>query len=155
MNGSSMVKVDPDGFPTDHPRKRVKGQPGSETRDSIALYQMQLNMPNLVPQETPASQAMQSDATGNPTVNHHVRPSKDSVHSDLRDSGYVSVSDSAVVDSIRSSFSSLNLADDVNFQTGYKEADDGFVHVKVEAVWRMRRSYLEKLRDAPTNGPSS
>lgn len=155
MNSSGMVKVDPDGFPTDHRRKRVKGQPGSETRDSLALYQLQLNMPNLVPQESPASQAMQSDTTQDPTVNHHVHPSKVSVHSDLRDSGYVSAFDSAVLDSIRSSFSSLNLADDVNFKTDYKEADDGYVDVKVKAKWRMRRSYLEKLRDAPINGPSS
>jgi hypothetical protein len=153
VNGSSMVTVDPDGFPTDHRRKRVKGQPGSETRDSIAIYQLQLNGPNLVPQESPASQAMQSDTTRNPTVNHHVHPSKVSVHSDLRDSGYVSVFNSAF-DSIRSSFSSLNLADDVNFKTDYKEADDGFVDVKVKAQWRMRRSFFEKLRDPPINGPS-
>jgi hypothetical protein len=152
VNSSGMVKVDPDGFPTDHRRKRVRGQPGSETRDSIALYQLQLNAPNPVPQESPASQAMELDTTQNPTVDHYVHPSKVSVHSDLRDSGYVSVFDSAVLDSIRSSFSSLNLADDVNFKTDYKEADDGFVDVEVEAKWRMRRSALEKLKDAPING---
>jgi hypothetical protein len=154
MNGSGMFKVDPDGFPTDHPRKRIKGQPGSETRDSITLYQLQLNVPNLAPQESPASQAMQSDTTQNPEVSHHVHPWKVSVHSDLRDSGYVSIFDSAL-DSMRSSISSLNLADEVNFKTDYKEADDGFVDVKVKAKWRMRRSYLDKLRDAPINGPSS
>jgi hypothetical protein len=154
-NGSSVVKVNPDGFPTDHRRKRVKGQPGSESRDSIALYQLQLNVPNPVPQEGPASQAVQSDTTRNPTVSHHVHPSKVSVHSDFRDSGYVSLFDSAVLNPIRSSFSSLNLADDVDFKTDYGEAGDGFVDVEVKAKWRMRRSYLEKLGDVPVNGPSS
>jgi len=155
VNGNGMVKVDPDEFPTDHRRKRVKGQPGSETRDSIALYQLQLNVPNPVPQGSPASQPMECDTTRNPPVSHHVHPSKSSVHSDLRDSGYVSAFDSAVLDSIRSSFSSLNLADDVDFKADYEEAGDGFVDVKVNAKWRMRRSHIEKLKDAPINGSSS
>jgi hypothetical protein len=154
VKGSSITKVDPDGFPTDHRRKRLRGQSGREFRDSIALWQLQHNSSNQAAEESHASQATQPDTTQNPAAIHRDRPLKVSVQSDLRDSGYASVFDSAV-DTMRSSISSLNLADDVNFKTDYKEADDGYVDVKFKAQWRMRRSYLEKLRDAPLSGLSS
>jgi hypothetical protein len=154
VKGSSITKVDPDGFPTNHRRKRLRGQSGREFRDSIALWQLQHNSSNLAAQESHTSQATQPDTTQNPTAIHHDRPRKVSVQSDLRDSGYASIFDSAV-DTMRSSISSLNLADDVNFKTDYEEADDGYVEVKLNAQWRMRRSYLEKLRDAPLSGLSS
>jgi hypothetical protein len=154
VKGSSITKVDPDGFPTNHRRKRLRGQSGREFRDSIALWQLQHNSPNLAAQESRAPQAAQPDTTQNPTAIHHDRHPKILVQSDFRDSGYASVFDSAV-DTMRSSISSLNLADDVNFKTDYKEADDGYVDVKLKAQWRMRRSYLEKLRDAPLSGLSS
>jgi len=161
---SKITKIDPDVFPTDHRRKRLKGHEGREFRDSIALWQLQHNTSNLEPRGIPASEDVQNDtsspamtqidSTPNPTVNPNDRTSKVSVRSDFRDSGYASIFDSAV-DSMRSSFSSFNLAEDVNFQTDCKEADDGFVDVKVKAKWRMRRSHLEKLRDASLNGLSS
>jgi hypothetical protein len=51
------------------------------------------------------------------------------------------------------SLSSLNLTDDPNLKTDYKDVGSGFV--EVEATWRMKRIDLEKLSDSLVNGPSS
>lgn len=149
--GGRMVIVDPDEFHTHRSKKRVKGRPGREIRDSIAPCQEQLNAPNFVPQES-LTQAMQSCATRNSTVNYDVLTSKILARSDLNDSGYVSL-DSALRNSLRLSFSSLNLTDDVDFETNYKEAGGGFVDVFLK--WRMRRSHIEKLNNPLINDPFS
>jgi hypothetical protein len=154
LNDGSMIEVNPDELPTDHRRKRVKGQPGSQTRDSIALYQEQLNMPLSAPLGSSVIHAMQSFATRNFTTNIHTRISNASVQSPLRDSGYASI-DSAFLDSMRSSFGSLNLADPVDLKANCTDAEDGFVDFKVKATWRLRRSYVEKLKDTGCISPSS
>jgi hypothetical protein len=144
-----MVKVNPNEFPTDHLRKRTKRKIGSETRDSIAIYQEQHpEGTHPIPTGSPASYAARTSAARNPLLNRPVNSSNVSVRSSLRDSGYISNFDSAVLESIRSSLSSVTLANDLDLNTDYKEDDDGYVEVEVQAKFLVRRSFIEK-RDAP------
>jgi hypothetical protein len=146
MDGNDMVKVNPNEFPTDHRRKRPRGKIGKkETRDSIAIYQEHhLEGAHAISPGNPASYVAQTSAARNPLVNRLVNSSNVSARSSLRDSGYISTFDSAVLESIRSSLSSFTLADDPILNTDYKEDDDGNVEVEFRGKCRVRKSYIEK-----------
>jgi hypothetical protein len=146
VDGNSMVKVNPNEFPTDHRRKRPRGKIGKrETRNSIAIYQEQhLEGAHAISPGNPAYYVAQASAARNPLVNQLVNSSNVSVRSSLRDSGYISNFDSAMVESIRSSLSSFTLADGPILNTDYKEDDDGNVEVEFKGKCRVRRSYIEK-----------
>lgn len=145
MDGNSMVKINPNEFPPNHRRKRPRGKIANEARDSIALYPKQNSGgTRSIPAGSPASHVARASAARGPLVNRPVNSSNVSVHSSLRDSGYISNFDSAMVESIRSSLSSFALTDDPNLNTDYKEDGDGYVVVEVQAKWRVRKSYLEK-----------
>ncbi|KAH6675862.1 hypothetical protein B0J14DRAFT_373368 [Halenospora varia] len=152
VKGGSMVTVDPDGLPTDHPPKRVKGV-GTRSHDSMVIHPEYLKIPHLVAPGTPASYVEQ-DATARVPLSHRpVNSSNVSVHSSLRDSGYISMLDSTIAESMQSSFSALKLTD-AECRRYYEEADDGYVDVEITTKGRMRRSYIEKMH-SPIFGPDS
>ena len=153
MNEGNFVRVDPNGYSTTHPRKRVRGI-GSKNRDSMAIHEEHLRMRSSAPRSGDSTPSMTSSRTPELIDKSQRQSSNVSVHSNLRDSGYVSQFDSAV-NSIRSSFASLTLADNVHIDTDCKDADDGFVDVNVEAKWRMRRSRFDVLRGSPIILPQS
>jgi hypothetical protein len=143
INGDSMVTIDPDRLPTDHPPKRVKGV-GTKSHDSMVIHPEHLKAPHPVASGSSASYAEQAAAARIPPNNGPVNSSNVSVRSSLRDSGYISMLDSAVVESMRSSLGSLKLTD-ANVRTDYKEADDGYVDVEITTKGRMRRSLIERM----------
>jgi hypothetical protein len=146
MDRNDMVKVNPSEFPTDHRRKRPRGKIGKkETRDSIAIYQEQhLEGAHAISPGKPVSYVAQTSVARNPLVNRLDNSSNVSARSSLRDSGYISTFDSAVLESIRSSLSSFTLADDPILNTDYKEDDDGNVEVEFRGKCRVRKSYIQK-----------
>ena len=143
IRGRSMVTVDPDILPTDHSPKRVKGV-GTKSHDSMVIHPEHLRAPHPVAPSSCASYAEQAAAAPVPLSNRPVSSTNVSVRSSLRDSGYISILDSAVVESMRSSFSTLKLTD-ADFKTDYKEADDGYVDVEITTKGRMRRSLIERM----------
>ncbi|KAN0090548.1 hypothetical protein V8E51_019127 [Hyaloscypha variabilis] len=109
IDGNNMVKVNLNKFPADCRQKRPKTGK-RETRDSIAFYQEQhLEGAHIISPGNPVSYVAQTSAARNPPVNQLVNSSNTSVCSSLRDSGYISDFDSAMVESLRSSLSSFTL----------------------------------------------
>lgn len=157
MEGGSRVTVDPDSLPTDHPPKRVKGV-GTKSHDSMAIHPEHLKAPRPVAPGNSASYVKQAAAARVPLSNRPVNSSNVSVRSSLRDSGYISILDYdklnlTIVESMQSSFSTLNLTD-AKCKTDYREADDGYVEVEITTKGRMRRSYIERMH-SPVVGPDS
>ncbi|KAH8590667.1 hypothetical protein B0O99DRAFT_634377 [Bisporella sp. PMI_857] len=148
----SMVTVDPDNWPTDHPPKRVKGV-GTRSHDSMVIHPEYLKIPHLVAPGTSASYVEQAATARVPLSCRPANSSNVSVRSSLRDSGYISMLDSTIVESMQSSFSALKLTD-AECRADYEEADDGYVDVKITTKGRMRRSYIEKMH-SPISGPDS
>ncbi|CZR55648.1 uncharacterized protein PAC_05536 [Phialocephala subalpina] len=151
LQDSSIVAISPDGFSTDLPRKRVRRQPGSETqrsrslrlsetRDSIDIYHDQRETANSLPASSSTFFDTRLVTTRKPLSNQPVKHSNTSVHSSVRDSGYVSLFESVIEETLRNSLNSLKLTDEPKFK--YRESIDGYVDVKVKTNWRVRRSYI-------------
>jgi hypothetical protein len=136
MEGSSLVDVDPGRFPTDNAPKRVKGV-GTESRDSIVIHQEHLKPPQ---PSTPGTAA----ATRVPLTHQPVISSNVSVCSSI-DSGYISILDSTILESMQSSFSTLKLTPG-EWKTDYKEADDGYVEAEITVKGRWRISQIERMQ---------
>ncbi|KAF8853996.1 hypothetical protein BDZ45DRAFT_677258 [Acephala macrosclerotiorum] len=152
MQDSSIVAISPYGYSTDQRRKRARRQLGSETQRTrsprlsethhpIGIYHDHHESPIdlSVPVSSSSSNTPQV-TTRKPLSNQPVNPTNTLARSNVRDSGHVSLFESAMEEKLRKSLSSLKLTDEPKFK--YSESDDGYVDVKVKTYWRVRRSYI-------------
>ncbi|KUJ18529.1 uncharacterized protein LY89DRAFT_498666 [Mollisia scopiformis] len=142
VEDSKIVAVDPQEFPTAHPRKLVKRQ----LRDSIGIYHDQRETPSIAPTSTTDLSGTAPDTSRKPLRDQPVNPSNASIRSSIRDSGYISSVESVWMESMRNSFSSLQL-EDPKFKTTFSEDDDGYVHFKFKAKCSVRKSYIARLEE--------
>jgi len=141
FDGKTMVEIDNTEFPSRPPKEPVKSRKKRKFRASISPSREKLNV-RYIPTESLA-QAKQSGPARNSTAKFY---------SSHWDSGYFSVN-SALSSKLLLSLSSLNLTDDPNLKTDYKDVGSGFV--EVEATWRMKQTDLEKLSDSIVDGTGS
>jgi len=122
INQGNVVPFDPNKLPKGPSAKRARGL-ARKSHDSMALY----------PEQAVTTQTQ--------TSGELCSPSNTSIHSSTRDSGYVSLVDSTVHESLDAALSTMKL-------TG--EADDGWLDVEITTKGRMRRSrYIEKMGSPP------
>jgi hypothetical protein len=144
--GTKIIMVNPDDLPKDHARKRLR----SQLRDSIGVYRDQLQAPNTLPETSSPSPTTLPTTTRKPLSNQSDNPSNVSIHTNPRDSGYVSNLDLALK-SLRNSFSSFQLCDDPNFEEHYTPSEDGFVELNLKARLPVRWSYIQKINSHETD----
>jgi len=152
--GGSMNEIKPDRLPSEPPRKRVRRESGTESRDSMFIYSEHLKARGAsashAEQTAIARGSLNLRPNSNLSVrssNLSVRSSNLSVRSSLRYSGSISKLDSTVFESIQSSFNNLKLTD-TECMTDYKEAD-GYMEAKITIKGRWRKSQIGKL---PSSG---